>query len=71
MEIGGFYVGTNSRQYSFASDVNGNNVIAHPVVAVFPPNTTYGEGSQFVAFPGALTGSVTYSSTMSFNEASK
>ena len=31
LEFGGFFLGYNSRTYAFASDANGNNVIAQPV----------------------------------------
>jgi hypothetical protein len=64
LEVGGFYLGKNSRQYSFASDANGNNVIAQPVVTVFPGATTYGEGALPIALPGLLAGSANFSSVM-------
>ncbi len=60
LEFGGFYLGKNSRQYAFASDANGNNVIAQPVQT----GTPLAESALPIALPGLLAGSASVSSTM-------
>ena len=61
VEAGGFWLGTNSRQYAFASNPGSNQVLAVPV-------TIAGKevGLPF-SLPGFGTGSTGVSSTMSMN----
>ena len=60
LEFGGFYLGKNSRQYNFASDANGNNVIAQPVQT----GTPFAENALPIALPGLLAGNASVSSIM-------
>jgi Putative beta barrel porin-7 (BBP7) len=60
VELGGFYLGKNSRQYNFASDANGNNVIVQPILSGNPP----AENTLPIALPGLLAGSASVNSIM-------
>jgi hypothetical protein len=69
LEVSGFYLGKNSRQYNFASDANGNNLIARPIITSVGAGGLNTETSTFVAFPGLLAGSANFSTVMSFHGA--
>jgi hypothetical protein len=59
LEIGGFWVGRVTRQYRFASDANGNPLLAQPVLA--PTEMAIG-----ISFPGVTSGSIAVSNSLDF-----
>jgi hypothetical protein len=58
LEIGGFWLGKNSRQYRFASDANGSPPLAQPLIA------SGAETGLVFALPGSFAGSFAVNSTM-------
>jgi hypothetical protein len=60
LEVGGFWLGKNSRQYSATSDAVGNPVIVQPVLIPTEANLA-------VAFPGTLAGKIAVNSVMDFS----
>jgi hypothetical protein len=59
LEFGGFWLGNSSRQYRFASDANGNPILAQPVQI---PE----ERALVVSFPDFFAGSISVNSVMDF-----
>jgi hypothetical protein len=61
LEISGFWLGKNSRQYSFASDANGSTPLAQPVII------GGNERALVFAQPGVFAGSINVSTVMDFH----
>jgi len=61
LEVGGFWLGKNSRQYGFASDANGNPPLGQPVIVGGT------EQSLLFAKPGSLAGSLAVNTVMDFH----
>lgn len=59
LEVGGFWLGNSSKQYRFASDTNGNPILAQPVQV---PE----ERALLVSLPDFFAGSISVNSIMDF-----
>lgn len=64
LEFGGFFLGNNGRQYSYASNANGSPVIAQPVLLPNAAGTGYSETAFTISSPGQLAGSASVSTMM-------
>ncbi len=60
LEIGGFWVGKNSRTYRFGGDATGNPALVQPLQ--FPD-----EGALAFSFPGQFSGTMTVHTVMDFH----
>lgn len=60
LEIGGFWLGKNSKQYRFASDAGGSPILAQPILAP-------GETGLVFTFPGRFAGNFIVNSIMDFH----
>jgi hypothetical protein len=60
LELTGFWVGKNSRQYAFSSDPSGSPLLAQPILAP-------GERALAIALPNNFAGSARVSSVMDFH----
>ena len=65
LELGGFWLGRNSRQSRFNSDANGNPLLAQPIVDVTPGQAPF-ENAIAVTFPNVTAGSISVATSMNF-----